>query len=238
MTRPEHWLWSHDIEADQVAALGPPGWTLVSLSSYGPHDRRRFAAVLHQGPAVGRIPVLDLHDGAIGQRLAHARVRPVAITAGPGLVPRMSLLVESGSGPGASRVVTGLGADELRALAGEPGGIVGVTTYTVRGVRQYAAVHDSGAGPTLVFPGVTAGELRSELRRARASVTRLRAYAQAGQLLLCAVAERSVSGFSAWYADLEADGVARKLDWHRAYPADLDAVRDERGVRYTVVMRR
>lgn len=242
MTRPEHWLWSHDIEADQIARLGPAGWTLVSLSSYGPYDRRRFAAVLHQGPAAGRIAMLDLHQGEINERLAHARVRPAAITAGPGLRPHMSLLVESdsGRGPGTppARVVTGLSGEQLRALAAEPGGITGITTYTVRGTRQYAVIHDRQAGPALVFTGVTAGELRGELRRARASVTLLRAYEEDGRQLLCAVAGRSVGGFSAWYAYLDADGVARKLDRHRAYPADLDAVRDERGVRYCVVMRR
>ena len=80
MNRPEHWLWSHDIKPDQIASLGPPGWSLVSLSSYGGLDRRRFAAVLHKGPGAGRIPVLDLDP---------------------------------------------------------PGGITDITTYTVRGARQY-----------------------------------------------------------------------------------------------------
>jgi hypothetical protein len=69
-------------------------------------------------------------------------------------------------------------------------------------------------------------------------VTRLRAYVQDGQPLLAAVAERSARGFSAWYDGLDADGVAQKLDRHRAYPVDLGATRDDRGVRYTVVMRR
>ena len=69
-------------------------------------------------------------------------------------------------------------------------------------------------------------------------MVRLRAFAQDGQPLLAAAAERSARGFSAWYADLDADGVAQKLDRHRAYPVDLGATRDDRGVRYTVVMRR
>jgi hypothetical protein len=54
VNRPEHWLWSHDIKPDQIARLGPAGWTLMSLSSYGDGDRRRFAAVLHKGPSAGR----------------------------------------------------------------------------------------------------------------------------------------------------------------------------------------
>jgi len=237
VTRPEHWLWSHDIKPDQIASLGPPGWSLMSLSSYGDLDRRRFAAVLHKGPGAGRIPVLDLEPSAIEARLRHARVSPVAITAGPGLRPHLSVLVESGPGAG-TRVATGLSEDELRALLDRPGGVADITTYTVRGARQYAVVLDPRAAPSLLFTGVTAGQLRRELRRSGATVTRLRAYAEDGQLLLAAVAERSARGFSAWYDDLDADGVAQKLDRHRAYPADLGATRDDRGVRYTVVMRR
>jgi hypothetical protein len=60
VNRPEHWLWSHDIKPDQIARLGPAGWTLMSLSSYGDGDRRRFAAVLHKGPSAGRVSLLGL----------------------------------------------------------------------------------------------------------------------------------------------------------------------------------
>lgn len=237
MTRPEHWLWSHDIKPDQLARLGPPGWSLVCLSSYGKLDRRRFAAVLHKGPSAGRIPVLDLEASQIGTRLRHARVSPVAITADADLRPHLSVLVESGPEAG-TRVAAGLSEDEARALLSQPGGIADLTTYTVRGARQYAVVLDPRAGPSLLFTGVTASQLRRELSRSGATVVRLRAYVQDGQSLLAAVAERSVRGFSAWYADLDADGVAQKLDRHRAYPVDLGATRDDRGVRYTVVMRR
>jgi hypothetical protein len=235
MNRPEHWLWSHDIKPDQIASLGPAGWTLMSLSSYG--DRRRFAAVLHKGPGAGRLPVLDLEPSQIGPRLQHARVSPVAVTAGPGLRPHLSVLVESGPGAG-TRVAPNLSEDELRVLLAQPGGIADLTTYTVRGARQYAVVLDPRAGPSLLFTGVTADQLRRELRRSGATVVRLRAYVQDGQPLLAAVAERSARGFSAWYAGLDADGVAQKLDRHRAYPVDLGATRDDRGVHYTVVMRR
>ena len=120
----------------------------------------------------------------------------------------------------------------------QPGGVADITTYTVRGARQYAVVLDPRAGPSLLFTGVTASQLRRELRRSGATVTRLRAYDQDGQPLLAAAAERSARGYSAWYDGLDADGVAQKLDRHRAYPVDLGATRDERGVRYTVVMRR
>lgn len=236
ITPPEHWLWSHDIKPEQIASLGPPGWRLVCLSSYGDGDRRRFAAVLHQAPGAGRIPVLDLEPSEAEARLRHAGVRPVAITAGYGLRPRLSVLVEGG--PGARSRVTDLGEDEVRALPGPAGGIADITTYVVARARRYAVVLDPDAGPSVLFTGVTAGQLRRELRKSGATVTRLRAYVQDGQPLLTAVAERGVRGFSAWYTDLDADGVARKLDRHHAYPCDLGATRDERGVRYSVVMRR
>jgi hypothetical protein len=188
---------------------------------------------------VGRIAILNLYRSETAVRLRHARVRPVAVTAGPTPGALLSVLAESGPGP-RSRVAVDLSDDELRALAAEPGGIADLTTYTVRGgERRYAAVLTEAAGPSLVFTGVTESALRRQLRRSSATVTRLRAYVQDGQPLLAAVAEPAAGGFSAWYAGLDADGVARKLDRHRAYPADLGAVRDgEESVRYTVVMRR
>jgi hypothetical protein len=131
--------------------------------------------------------MLDLEPSQIGARLQHARVSPVAITAGPGIRPHLSVLVESGS-EAETRVAAGLGEDELRALLAQPGGIADLTTYTVRGARQYAVVVDPRAGPSLLFTGVTAGQLRRELRRSGATVVRLRAYVQGGQPLLAAVA--------------------------------------------------
>jgi hypothetical protein len=192
---------------------------------------------MHQGRGVGRTSLLDLEPAEIEARLQQAGARPVAITADSAPRPRLSMLVESG--PGAStRVAADLDEAGVRALLSEPAGIADITTYVVAGTRRYAVVLDQSAGPSLLFTGVTPRQLRRELRRSRATVVRLRAYVQDGQPLLAAVAERSGRGFSAWYADLSADGVARKLDRHRAYPVDLGATRDERGVRYSVVMRR
>jgi hypothetical protein len=57
-------------------------------------------------------------------------------------------------------------------------------------------------------------------------------------LRLAAVAERARVDTWAWYADLDADGVARNLEGNSAYPVDLDAMRDLEGVRYAVVMYR
>ena len=53
------------------------------------------------------------------------------------------------SGPGESRVAADLSEDELRALLERPDGIADITTYTVRGARQYAVVLDPRAGPSL-----------------------------------------------------------------------------------------
>jgi hypothetical protein len=235
MNRPEHWLWSHDIKSDQLASLGPRGWSLVSLSSYGGWNHRRFAAIVHKTLGAGRIPLLDLSASEAAERLRHLRVRPVAVTAGPGPRPLLSVLAESA--PGESRLAADLSEDDVRAL-GTPGGVADIATYTIRGARRYSVVLDPNAGPTLLFTGVTEAQLRRELRRSDATVTRLRSWLQDGELLLTAVAEPSSGGSSHWYAGLDADGVARKLDRHRAYPVDLDATRHDEGVRYTVVMRR
>jgi hypothetical protein len=50
------------------------------------------------------------------------------------------------------------------------------------------------------------------------------------------VAERARGPGWAWYTDLDGDAVARNLENNSAYPIDLDATRDARGTRFTVVM--
>src|SRR5205814_956505 len=91
---------------------------------------------------------------ATGTSPPAVRASPVAVTAGPGLRPRLSVLVESGPDAG-TRVAAGLSEDELRALPSRPGGIADITTYPVRGARQYAVVLDPRAAPSLLFTGVT-----------------------------------------------------------------------------------
>jgi hypothetical protein len=117
-------------------------------------------------------------------------------------------------------------------------GIVDFVTYVVDGVRQYAVILEERAGPSWWFTHVTAHELDAKLVERGANLLRVRAYVEGGQRRFAAVAERSSVGNWAWYADLDADAVASKLNGNHAYPFDLDATRDERGVRFTVVMYR
>ena len=74
---------------------------------------------------------------------------PVAITAGPGLRPHLSVLVESGPGAG-TRVAANLSEDEARALLRQPGGLTDLTRQMLarqrRGGRQasgYSALTSS-----------------------------------------------------------------------------------------------
>jgi len=92
--------------------------------------------------------------------------------------------------------------------------------------------------PSWLFVGVSPAELDAQLLEHGAALIRLRSYVEAGMPRLAAVAERVRGASWAWYAELDADGVARKLEDNAAYPVDLDAVRDERGVRFSVVMYR
>jgi hypothetical protein len=227
--KPARWYWSHDIGPDQfTGTLAIPGTRLVRLSSYGTRDRPRFAALIYEEPGPLRRPLLDLGPEALDG------VRAVSVTADPGQPPRFSLLTEPG--PVDSTVVrAGLDEDGLRAVLGEGWGIVDLAVYASGGGRRYAAVLERRAEPSWLVTGTELGAVKRELRRLGAAPTRLRTD---GTGHLTAVADRSFRGRWRWYADLDADGVAGRLEAHRAYPVDLDARRDERGVRYSVVMRR
>jgi hypothetical protein len=91
-------------------------------------------------------------------------------------------------------------------------------------------------GPSWLLTDVTAHELDAKVLELGATLVRLRAYAAGGKSLFAVIAERSRIAGWAWYADLDADAVARNLERNDAYPIDLDATRDERGVRFTVIM--
>lgn len=122
---------------------------------------------------------------------------------------RFAVVVEDGA---RTELHTGLDETAVRAAVG----VLDIAPYTVAGQRVYAVVLGPGSGRVVTG------------RPPRTGVTRLRrdvAVVEAG--------ERTW-----WYADLDADAVARKLTRHRAYPTDLDATRDERGVRFAVIMRR
>jgi hypothetical protein len=93
-------------------------------------------------------------------------------------------------------------------------------------------------GPSWLLANVTAQQLDGRLAELGANLFRLRSYAQGGEQRFAAVAEQSNVGKAWWYADIDADTVAKYLDGNKAYPVDLDATRDQRGVRFTVVMYR
>jgi hypothetical protein len=228
---PETWFWSHDIKSTQIDSVVMPGTRLMRLSSYGPAERRRFAALLYQETGSERRYALDLDAAALTARLRDTGARPVAITAGPadgGDGVRFSVVLETGPGPVSSAHVD-LDEAGVRALLDDQHCIADLATYTAGGARRFAVIVEERTGPSWLFVGVSPAELDAHLLEHGAALVRLRSYVDAGAPRLAAVAERvRVAGW-AWYADLDADGVARKLEDNAAYPVDLDAVVPARG---------
>lgn len=236
---PETWFWSHDIKPDQIDAVVMPGTRLVRLSSYGQGPVRRFAALVYQEPGPERSYALDLDAAALDARLADTGARPVSITAScaDDGSPRFSVVLETGPGP-LSSVYTDLDEAGAHALIDEAHGIADLATYVAGGARKFAAIVEERSHPSWLLIGASAHELDAKLLEQGATLVRLRAYSDAGRPRLCAVAERHRTSGWAWYADLDGDAVARNLETNDAYPVDLDATRDDRGVRFTVVMHR
>lgn len=233
---PESWFWSHDIKPDQIDSVLMPGMRLVRLSSYGAGKARRFAALVWKEPGPERSYALDLDAAALAARVRDDGARPVAITADASAgEPRFSVVLEAGPGP-LSSVHVDLDDAGVRALLDDHHAIADLATYVVAGARKYAVIVEDRAGPCWLFTGVTAHELDAKLLELGATLVRLRGYAAGGRQEFAAVAERSRVAGWAWYADLDGDAVARNLETNDAYPVDLDAVRDERGVRFTVIM--
>ena len=237
---PETWFWSHDIKSTQIDSVVMPGTRLMRLSAYGAGERRRFAALIYKDTGPERSYALELDADALAARLRDIGARPVAITAGPaggdGAV-RFSVVLETGPGPLSSAHVD-LDEAGVRALLDDQHCIADLATYTAGGARRFAVVVEERTGPSWLFVGVSPAELDAQLLQLGAALVRLRSYVEAGVPRLAAVAERVRVASWAWYADLDADGVARKLEDNAAYPVDLDAVRDDRGVRFTAVMYR
>jgi hypothetical protein len=237
---PETWFWSHDIQSDQINSVLMPGMRLVRLSSYGHGKGRRFAALVYKEPGIERTYALDLDAAALHARLRESGARPVAITVDVAVdagerPPRFSVVLETGPGP-LSAVHLDLDEASVRALLDDDHGIADLATYVVGGVRKYAVIVEEREGPSWLFTGIKAHDLDAKLLELGAQLVRLRGYAAGGRQEFAAVAERSRPSGWAWYTDLDADAVARKLEDNSAYPLDLDATRDERGVRFTVVM--
>jgi hypothetical protein len=239
---PETWFWSHDIKSDQIDSVLMPGMRLVRLSSYGTGASRRFAALVFQEPGPARSYALDLDAAALAARVRDTGARPVGITVDvTGDVndgqPRFSVGLETGPGP-LSSVHVDLDEAGARALLDDHHGIADLATYVVAGVRKYAVIVEEREGTSWLFTGVTAHELDAKLVELEAVLVRVRAYKAGGRQEFAAVAERSRLTGWAWYADLDGDAVARNLEANSAYPFDLDATRDDRGARFTVVMYR
>lgn len=230
---PEAWFWSHDIRPHQIDSVVTPGMRLMRLSSYGAGDRRRFAALIYKEPGPERSYVLDLDGAALVARLAESGARPVAITADD--AGRFSVVLEHGPGP-LSSVHLDLEAGAVAALLDERHAIADVVTYVAGGSRKYAVILEERTGPQWFLTGVTAHQLDARLLELDAALVRLREYVDGGQPLLAAVAERSRNASWAWYADLDPDAVARNLENNDAYPIDLDATRNDRGLRFAVIM--
>ncbi len=232
---PDAWFWSHDIRSDQIDRVVTPGTHLIRLSSYGTPERRRFAALMYQEVGRERGHAIDLDAAALEARLRETGARPVSITVDEASPRRFSVVLQQGPGPLCS-VHVDLDDASVRALLDDRHAIADFATYAVDGARRYAVVLEERTGPSWLMTGVTAHELDAKLLELDATLVRLRAYVEGGRQLLAAVAERTRATSWAWYADLDADSVARKLETNHAYPVDLDATRDARGVRFTVIM--
>lgn len=235
---PEAWYWSYDIKPDEIDSVLVPGARLVRLSSYRKGASPRFAALAYQETGPARRHVLDVEPAAAVALVRETGQRPVAITADPGSAsPRLSLVLETGPGPLSSLHVD-LDEAAVRALLDDRHGIADLATYVAGGARKYAAIVEERTGPSWLFTGVTAHELDAKLVEHGAVLTRVRAYAEGGQQRFAAVAERVDTGSWAWFGAIDADAVARNLERNEAYPVDLDATRDDAGLRFSVVMYR
>jgi hypothetical protein len=233
---PEAWFWSHDIRADQIKHVVTPGMRLMRLSSYGSGGQRRFAALIYKDAGPERSYAVDLDAAALDAKLRETGARPVAITVDVGDAgPRFSVVLQHGPGPLCSAQVD-LDEAGVRALLDDQHGVADIATYVAGGARKYAVVIEERATPSWLLTGLTAQQLDARLLELDASLVRLRAYIEDGQQKLVAVAERARGAGWAWYTDLDGDAVARNLENNRAYPIDLDAGRDARGTRFSVVM--
>lgn len=234
---PDAWFWSHDIGPDQVDSVATAGTRLVRLSSYGDGERRRFAALVYLGGGPERGYALDLEAEPLRARLREEPSRPVAITVADGEPPRFSVVFDHEPGL-PSHVHLDLDEAGLHALLDGHRRVLDLATYTGGGVRRFAVILADGGGGSWLVTGVEPDDLDARLRELDAGADLLREYRENGRRVLAAVAARPRPDGQAWYAGLDADGVAAALEDNRSYPVDIDATRDERGVRFTVVMRR
>jgi hypothetical protein len=231
---PEGWSWAHDAQPGQIAMLSTSDSRLVRLSCYGRRPTERYAALLHRGSGGRCTHAINLTPEDLGSLYG----RPVAVTVSDGGGrPRFGVVLDEG--PGApSTVHVDLDDDRLHALTDDRHLVTDLAPYLEDGQRRYAAVVEEGTVRHQVLTGYTARELSGWLRSVDGVPLRIRSYVDGGNRLLAAIVAPGHGGYFRWYADLDADRVAGLLERHQAYPVDLDATRDERGVRFTVVMSR
>lgn len=235
---PESWFWSHDIDPHHIDDAVLPGMHLTRLSVYGSGKSRRFAAIALRESGIEGIYLQDVAAADLDSKIAGTGARPVSITAADvdGQL-RFSLTLQKGSEPKTSMHIN-LDEAGLNQLINDQRRIADFTTYVAGGVRKYAAIVEERPGPSWVFTHVTAKELDAQLRKHNATPLRIRGFVEGGTRYFTAVAERFDAGAWHWYDDIDGDTVASKLDSNNAYPFDLEAYRDERGVHFTVVMYR
>jgi hypothetical protein len=236
---PESWFWSHDIEPGYFDDVVTSGTRMQRLSNYGKGDRRRFAAVVFRESGAERNYLIDIDAAVVEAKIRESDARPIALAVdADDSGRRFSLLLEKGPGPLSSLHVD-LDEAGVRKLLDDRSGIADFVTYLGDGVRKYGVIMEERSEPSCFITGVTAQELNARLAESGATLLRLRSYMEGGERRFAAVAEQSNVGKGAWwYTDIDAETVAKQLDRHNAYPVDLDAMRDERGVRFTVVMYR
>jgi hypothetical protein len=164
------------------------------------------------------------------QDLRVSGARPAAITVdADDSQRRFSLLLEKEPASAKSLHVD-LDEAGVRSLLDGRHGLADFVTYVAAGARKYAIVLEERPEPSWFLANVTAQELNARLAELDVTLFRLRSYIEDSQRLFAAAAEKSNVGKGAWwYADIDADTVARQLDRNDAYPIDLDATRGEQG---------
>lgn len=234
-TPPKGWYWSHDIKANQIGYVATPGTRLMRLSAYGNGGFRRFAALIYRQAGPAQHYGADLDATGLANLIAGG-MRPQAITVREGEGdPIFSIVLDPLPGPLTS-VHFDLDEPTLRAMLDGRRVIADIAAYTVAGGRRYAVIYEERPGLAWFITGATIQYLETKLAELGAAPTRLRRHVADGKPMLVAAAEPELVSGWAWAADLDGDGVASCLEENRAYPVDLDASRDERGVRFCVVM--
>jgi hypothetical protein len=234
---PVGWIWSHDIELNQLGEIAMANYHLVRLCIYGNGENRRFAAISFSETGVSEVSLkIDMIASELNKKINGTATSITCDEINNEL--RFSVLFQKESGTRTS-IYTDLDQAGLIGLNTDKNRIADFTTYTNGGgMRRYAAILEERSGSSIVFAHLTAQELDAQLRKSYFTPVRIRGFFEDGTHYFTAVAEDIDVGEWAWYHDLTDDEVASKLERHNAYPADLQAYRDERGVRYNVVMYR